>query len=92
MGRVHFDFLELGDEYNELQLEKSSLPKIVPFLREMGGIFSFVGSQYSLEVSDKEYFIDLLLFHRHLICLVAIELTIGEFIPLEDAVLSCRAR
>jgi predicted nuclease of restriction endonuclease-like (RecB) superfamily len=76
-----FDFLELGDEYSERQLEKAALAKIEPFLREMGGVFSFVGSQYRLEISDKEYFIDLLLFHRHLRCLVAIELKIGEFIP-----------
>jgi predicted nuclease of restriction endonuclease-like (RecB) superfamily len=76
-----FDFLELGNEYSERQLEKSVLAKIEPFLREMGGVFSFVGSQYRLEISDKEYFIDLLLFHRHLRCLVAIELKIGEFIP-----------
>ena len=47
----------------------------------MGGAFTFVGSQYRLEVGDKEYFIDLLLYHRKLKCLVAIELKIGEFIP-----------
>ena len=47
----------------------------------MGGVFSFAGSQYRLEVSDKEYFIDLLLFHRRLRCLVAIELKVGDFIP-----------
>jgi len=76
-----FDFLELGDEYSERQLEQAVLARIELFLREMGGVFSFVGSQYRLEISDKEYFIDLLLFHRRLRCLVAIELKIGEFIP-----------
>ena len=47
----------------------------------MGGLFAFVGSQFRLEVEDKEYFIDLLLFHRRLKCLVAVELKIGEFQP-----------
>lgn len=76
-----FDFLELGDEHSERQLEQAILSKIEPFLHEMGGVFSFIGSQYRLEVSDKEYFIDLLLYHRHLKCLIALELKIGEFIP-----------
>ncbi len=44
-------------------------------------MFSFIGSQYRLEVGGKEYFVDLLLFHRRLRALVAIELKIGEFQP-----------
>lgn len=76
-----FDFLELGDEYSERQLEQAMVAKIVPFLQEMGGMFAFVGNQYRLQVDDKEYFIDILLYHRHLRCLLAIELKIGEFIP-----------
>ncbi len=47
----------------------------------MGGAFTFVGNQYRLEVGGQEYFIDLLLFHRRLRCLVAIELKIGSFQP-----------
>lgn len=76
-----FDFLELGDEYSERQLETALIGKVEHFLREMGGMFAFVGSQFKLEVSDKEYFIDLLLYQRALRCLVAIELKIGEFLP-----------
>ena len=76
-----FDFLELGDEYSERQLETALIGKVEHFLREMGGMFAFVGSQFKLEVSNKEYFIDLLLYHRALRCLVAIELKIGEFLP-----------
>ena len=76
-----FDFLELADEYSERQLEQAILTAVEPFLQEMGGRFTFVGSQYRLEIGDKEYFIDLLLFHRRLKCLVAIELKIGEFVP-----------
>ncbi|AOY80912.1 PDDEXK nuclease domain-containing protein [Moorena producens JHB] len=76
-----FDFLELADQYSERQLEQAIIAKVEPFLREMGGMFAFIGSQYRLEISNKEYFIDLLLFHRHLKCLVAIDLKIGEFLP-----------
>jgi predicted nuclease of restriction endonuclease-like (RecB) superfamily len=76
-----FDFLELGDEYTERQLETALIGKVEKFLREMGGMFAFVGSQFPLKVSDKEHFIDLLLYHRLLKCLVAVELKIGEFQP-----------
>jgi hypothetical protein len=47
----------------------------------MGGLFAFMGSQYRLEVDGREYFLDLLLFHRRLRSLVAIELKIGDFQP-----------
>lgn len=76
-----FDFLELGDNYLERQLENGLITNVDNFLREMGGVFAFMGRQYRLEVSDKEYFIDILLYHRNLKCLVAIELKIGAFIP-----------
>jgi predicted nuclease of restriction endonuclease-like (RecB) superfamily len=76
-----FDFLELGDEFMEKELEVAILSKVGLFLREMGGYFSFVGSQYRLEIDDKEFFIDLLLYHRRLKCLVAIELKAGDFQP-----------
>jgi len=76
-----FDFLELGEEHSERQFEKAVLARMERFLREMGGALAFVGSQYRLELGGKEYFIDLLLYHRHLRCLVAIELKAGEFLP-----------
>lgn len=76
-----FDFLELGEEHGERELERALIAKIENFLRAMGGMFAFMGSQYRLEVDGKEFFIDLLLFHRRLRCLVAIELKIGEFQP-----------
>ena len=76
-----FDFLELGEEYSEKQLEEAAIAKMNRFLQEMGGVFTFMGSQYRIEASDKEYFIDILLYHRKLKCLVAIELKIGEFKP-----------
>jgi len=76
-----FDFLELGEEHSERELERALLARVEDFLREMGGRFAFMGSQYRLEVDQREYFIDLLLFHRRLRCLVAVELKIGEFQP-----------
>ena len=76
-----FDFLDLADEHSERQLEQALLGKVDTFLREMGGMFAFVGSQYRLEVGDQEFFIDLLLYHRGLKSLVAIDLKIGKFQP-----------
>jgi predicted nuclease of restriction endonuclease-like (RecB) superfamily len=76
-----FDFLELGENHLERELEKAILLKLEKFLLEMGGMFAFVGSQYRLEIDDEEYFIDLLLYHRALKCLVAVELKTGKFVP-----------
>jgi predicted nuclease of restriction endonuclease-like (RecB) superfamily len=76
-----FDFLELGEEHSERELERELIARIEDFLRAMGSMFSFMGSQYRLEVDGEEFFIDLLLFHRRLRCLVAIELKIGKFKP-----------
>jgi predicted nuclease of restriction endonuclease-like (RecB) superfamily len=76
-----FDFLELAEKHGERELERALIRKIEYFLRAMGGMFAFMGSQYRLEVDGDEYFIDLLLFHRRLKALVAIELKIGKFMP-----------
>ena len=76
-----FDFLELADEHNERQLERALVANLRSFLAELGGAFAFIGNQYRLEVAGQEYFVDLLLFHRRLRCLVAIELKIGDFKP-----------
>jgi len=77
----NFDFLELGDDHSEHQLEIGLINKIREFLAQMGTDFTFVGNQYKLEVDDEEYFIDLLLYHRRLRSLIAIELKIGKFKP-----------
>lgn len=76
-----FDFLGLADQHSERELEQALVRNLRNFLAEMGGFFTFVGNQYRLEAEGKEYFIDLLLFHRRLRCLVAVELKIGEFKP-----------
>lgn len=76
-----FDFLNLADEYSESELEQALIQNIRAFLLELGHNYSFLGNQYKLTLSDKEYFIDLLLYHRQLQCLIAIELKIGDFLP-----------
>ncbi len=76
-----FAFLNLSDNHSESQLENALVQNIRSFLLEMGHQFTFVGNQFRLQVNDKEYFIDLLLYHRQLQCLIAVELKIGEFLP-----------
>ncbi len=76
-----FDFLELGEEHSEKELESALMERVRKFLAEMGGNFCYIGNQYRLEIEDKEYFIDLLLYHRKLKCLVALEIKVGEFMP-----------
>ena len=76
-----FDFLELGAAHSERELERALIARVEEFLHAMGGLFAFMGSQYRLEVDGREFFVDLLLFHRRLRCLVAIELKVGDFQP-----------
>ncbi len=76
-----FGFLELADKHNERELERAIVSNIEAFLREVGNNYSFLGSQYRLEVDGQEYFIDLLFYHRKLKSLVAVELKVGDFVP-----------
>lgn len=76
-----FDFLELEGDYSERELERGIVANIQRFLSEMGGYFSFIGQQYRIEIEGDEFFIDLLLYHRALRALVAIELKLGAFKP-----------
>jgi len=77
----NFDFLMLGDERSERALERALIERIRDFLLELGVGFAFLGSQYPLEVSGKEYRLDLLFYHVQLHCYVVIELKTGEFEP-----------
>lgn len=76
-----FDFLELDNEHSEKELEAALMEKVRGFLAEMGGHFCYIGNQFRLEVGSSEFFIDLLLYHRKLKCLVALELKVGDFMP-----------
>lgn len=71
----------LGSEHSEYELEQSLIHNIQQFLSEFGPDVMFAGNQYRLEVAGKEYFIDIMLYHRRLRCFIAIELKIGEFEP-----------
>lgn len=78
------DFINIespGDEIDERVLESEIVMNIKNFIMSLGKDFSFIGNQYRLIVSEREYFIDLLFFNRQLQCLVAIELKRGEFKP-----------
>lgn len=74
-----FDFAELSPEYTEHELEMQLVNNIRAFLIEMGGDFTFIVNQYHLIVGNRDLYIDLLLFHRRLRSLIAVELKIGEF-------------
>lgn len=76
-----FDFLELGEEHGEMELERALIAKVNRFLIEMGGAFAFMGNQFRLEIDGEEFFVDILLYHRRLKCLVVIELKVGKFLP-----------
>jgi predicted nuclease of restriction endonuclease-like (RecB) superfamily len=79
--QYNFDFLELEKPLQERTLEQGLVDNIVKFLAEMGGDFCFVGRQFRVAINDKEFFIDLLFYHRGLECLVAVELKADEFLP-----------
>jgi predicted nuclease of restriction endonuclease-like (RecB) superfamily len=74
-----FDFLNLSLPYSEAQLEQAILSNIRSFLTELGGDFTFMGSQFPIKIDNKTFEIDLLLYHRELQCLVAIDLKVEEF-------------
>ena len=75
------DFLEISEDIKEKELERKLLENIKSFLLELGIGFTFIGNQYKIVLGENEYFIDLLFYHRHLKCLIAIDLKIGKFIP-----------
>lgn len=77
----NFDFLELADQHSEFELETALIANIQKFLLEMGNDFAFVGHQFRLPIEGEDYKIDLLLFHRPLQSLLAIDLKIGKFKP-----------
>jgi len=73
------DFLGLSDKYSENDLESAILAELQYFIVEMGSDFAFMARQKRITIDDRDYYIDLLFYHRRLKCLVAIDLKIGEF-------------
>jgi predicted nuclease of restriction endonuclease-like (RecB) superfamily len=76
-----FDFLALGPEMTERDLERGLLEHLRSLILELGKGFAFVGSQYHLEVGGQDYYLDLLFYHLRLRCFVVLELKIEEFKP-----------
>jgi len=76
-----FDFLTLGDEAHERDLERGLLQHLRKFLLELGVGFAFVGSQYRLQVGEREFYIDLLFYHLKLRAYVVIDLKVGAYEP-----------
>ncbi len=76
-----FDFLGLGDEAQEREIENALVRHVTEFLLELGAGFAFVGRQVLLNVGGDEFFIDLLFYHLKLRCYVVIELKAGKFQP-----------
>lgn len=76
-----FDFLTLTEPFQERELETGLVRHLEKFLLELGQGFAFVGRQYRLEVSDKEFFLDLLFYHLGLRCFIVVDLKRGDFKP-----------
>ena len=75
------DFLELEDTYSEKDLEGKILIELEKFLLEFGSDFAFMGRQKRIQIGNKDYYLDLLFYHRKMKRLVLIELKLGEFEP-----------
>ncbi|CDE84171.1 putative uncharacterized protein [Clostridium sp. CAG:273] len=78
-----FDFISLKGKVKEIEIEKAMIDKIKDVLIELGKGFAFVGEQYKITVSEKEYYIDLLFYHLKLKCYVVVELKAREFEPTD---------
>lgn len=72
-------FLGLADTYSEKDLESAILAELQRFIIEMGNDFAFLARQKRITIDNRDYYIDLLFYHRRLKCPVAIDLKIGEF-------------
>jgi predicted nuclease of restriction endonuclease-like (RecB) superfamily len=73
------DFLGLSDMYSEKDLETSIIVELQRFINELGSDFAFMARQKRISIDNRDYYIDLLFYHRRLKCLVAIDLKLGEF-------------
>jgi predicted nuclease of restriction endonuclease-like (RecB) superfamily len=80
-SRYNLEFLGIARPMKERELEDRLISRLQAFLLELGYGFCFVGRQYRLALGKKEYFVDLLFYHRFLKALVAFDLKIGEFEP-----------
>lgn len=77
----NFDFLMLGPDAHERDLQRGLLEHLKKFLLELGVGFAFVGSQHRLEVGGNEFYVDLLFYHLKLRAYVVVDLKMGPFQP-----------
>jgi predicted nuclease of restriction endonuclease-like (RecB) superfamily len=77
----NFEFLGLGRETSERELETALIDRLKDFLIELGEGFAFVGQQYHLDVGGEDYYLDLLFYHMHLRCYMVIDLKVVPFKP-----------
>jgi predicted nuclease of restriction endonuclease-like (RecB) superfamily len=77
----NLEFLGIGKSVKEAELEDRLIERLRDFILELGYGFCFIGRQYRLTLGRKDYFVDLLFYHRFLRALVAVELKIGSFEP-----------
>ncbi len=75
------DFLELKDSYSEKDLESAILRELQSFMLEFGSDFAFLSRQKRIQIGEKDYYLDLLFYHRKMKRLVLIELKLGAFEP-----------
>lgn len=75
------DFLDINKPFTERQLESTMVEKVKRLMMELGYGFCFIGNQYRISLGEKDYYIDLLFYHRILKCMVAVELKVTEFEP-----------
>lgn len=75
------EFLDLPERFSERDLQKAIIHNLKNFILEIGKDFTFVGEEYKVQVGNRDFFIDLLFYHRGLSCLVAFELKIDSFQP-----------
>lgn len=76
-----FEFLDLPEGHTEKDLEKALIKNLQKFILEIGKGYAYMGNQFRLQVGNKDYYTDLLFYHRDLQCLVLFELKIQEFEP-----------
>ncbi len=76
-----FDFLTIEEPFHERELETELIRYLEKFLLELGSGFAFVGRQYHMGVSDRDFYLDLLFYHLKLRCFIIIELKKGDFKP-----------
>lgn len=77
----NLNFLSLPKNFSEKNLRKSIIKNLKDFILEFGKDFAFVGEEYRIQVGKKDFYIDLVFYHRDLQCLVAIDLKITDFKP-----------